>query len=395
MSPPRRHLDSPPLLGTGQPGLTATPSRLGGRRPVVRSAPRRPRELRARVGTRQREDTHVPPEYSATSTAAAVARLGLDRVARRRSRNHARLVRSDDRLSPVTGGTGKHGGATDLRVCNAGPSPHSHDRLLVEQPDELRVPVASLSAERRPERRIRSRPIASGTTSDYALTNAEVGSNGPRTRNRHECRRKAAAASNATAVIQGPSAGPMNTAAPTIAGLPAQGQVLVASTGTWSNSPTSFAFQWLRCPQSGGQSDGSDCAPIASATTNAYALTNTKIDRRSTGARNRHECQRKRSRRVQRDRRDPGTLGRAREHGRTHDRRTAGPGPAAGRVDGHLVRQPDQFHVPVGFAVRQAAARPACLTAPSSPARLRADHARRGGRRLPHPCSGQRDEHDR
>ena len=53
--------------------------------------------------------------------------------------------------------------------------------------------------------------------------------------------------------------------------------MLVASTGTWSNSPTSFAFQWLRCPQSGGQSDGSDCAPIASATTNAYALTNTEV----------------------------------------------------------------------------------------------------------------------
>ena len=56
-----------------------------------------------------------------------------------------------------------------------------------------------------------------------------------------------------------------------------QGQVLTATTGSWSNSPTSFAFQWLRCPPSGGQSDGSDCSPIASGTTSTYALTGTEV----------------------------------------------------------------------------------------------------------------------
>ena len=33
-----------------------------------------------------------------------------------------------------------------------------------------------------------------------------------------------------------------------------------------------FAFQWLRCPQSGGQGDGSDCGQIAGATTSTYTL---------------------------------------------------------------------------------------------------------------------------
>ena len=62
-------------------------------------------------------------------------------------------------------------------------------------------------------------------------------------------------------------AAPVNTAPPTIAGTPTVGQTLTASDGTWSNNPTSFAYQWLRC--NGG---GNNCADVANATQKTYTL---------------------------------------------------------------------------------------------------------------------------
>ena len=56
---------------------------------------------------------------------------------------------------------------------------------------------------------------------------------------------------------------PANTAEPTISGSPAQGQTLTAAPGTWTGTPApTFAYQWLRCPPSGGAANGSDCATI-------------------------------------------------------------------------------------------------------------------------------------
>ncbi len=56
-------------------------------------------------------------------------------------------------------------------------------------------------------------------------------------------------------------AAPVNTAPPTISGTPTVGQTLTLSEGTWSNSPTSFVYQWLRC--NGG---GNSCADVANGT---------------------------------------------------------------------------------------------------------------------------------
>jgi len=83
----------------------------------------------------------------------------------------------------------------------------------------------------------------------------------------------ATAASNATAVIgtAGPQT-PVRVADPVVTGTARVGSTLVATQGQWSNSPTQFRFQWVRCPTSGGNPTGSDCATIGGATNQAYVL---------------------------------------------------------------------------------------------------------------------------
>jgi uncharacterized protein YfiM (DUF2279 family) len=59
--------------------------------------------------------------------------------------------------------------------------------------------------------------------------------------------------------ITAADAAPTNTARPAISGMPVVGNVLTCSTGTWTNSPTGYAYEWLR----GG-------APIPGATAATY-----------------------------------------------------------------------------------------------------------------------------
>ena len=63
------------------------------------------------------------------------------------------------------------------------------------------------------------------------------------------------------------AAAPVNSAPPTIAGTPREGQTLTAANGTWQNSPTAYQYQWLRCDAAG---DG--CGGIAGAIEKTYLL---------------------------------------------------------------------------------------------------------------------------
>jgi len=60
---------------------------------------------------------------------------------------------------------------------------------------------------------------------------------------------------------------PVSTALPTISGTPQVGQVLTAAEGTWSNGPTAYAYQWLRC-----NADGKACKNVGKATLKTYLL---------------------------------------------------------------------------------------------------------------------------
>ena len=58
---------------------------------------------------------------------------------------------------------------------------------------------------------------------------------------------------------------PANTTPPSIAGAARVGSTLTASAGTWTGSPTSYAYRWQRCGF-----DGSGCADVAGATGTTY-----------------------------------------------------------------------------------------------------------------------------
>lgn len=75
-------------------------------------------------------------------------------------------------------------------------------------------------------------------------------------------------------------AAPTNLNEPQITGTALTGKTLTASRGTWTGSPTSFEFQWTRCPSNGGAADASNCTTIGGATTEKYSPAKADIGKR-------------------------------------------------------------------------------------------------------------------
>jgi hypothetical protein len=73
------------------------------------------------------------------------------------------------------------------------------------------------------------------------------------------------ATSTQTAVVQ--PAPPANSSPPVISGNAMVGQTLSASTGSWSENPTGYSYQWQRC-----SAEGEECETITGATNSGYLL---------------------------------------------------------------------------------------------------------------------------
>lgn len=59
---------------------------------------------------------------------------------------------------------------------------------------------------------------------------------------------------------------PTNTTPPKLVVSPGIGSTATLTPGSWSGSPTSFTYQYLRCPDGGGAANGSNCTAVGPAT---------------------------------------------------------------------------------------------------------------------------------
>ena len=112
-------------------------------------------------------------------------------------------------------------------------------------------------------------PIANATKVSYTPVTADVGHALVVTVTAQTASGTATATSAPTLAIAGTGAAtaPKSTSPPKITGTAQVGQTLAGSVGTWTGSPTSYAYQWRRCG-----TDGS-CAAIAGASASSYPLT--------------------------------------------------------------------------------------------------------------------------
>src|SRR4051794_20788645 len=75
----------------------------------------------------------------------------------------------------------------------------------------------------------------------------------------------AALALGVVGVASASAAAPTNTALPVVTATPKVGQVATTTQGTWTGSPTSYAYVWFRC-----NAAGAECKSITGATSASY-----------------------------------------------------------------------------------------------------------------------------
>ena len=107
--------------------------------------------------------------------------------------------------------------------------------------------------------------IANATTRTYTLGASDIGKTIRSVVTASNAGGSGSASSAATAVVVPEP--PANIGLPAISGTMINGRQLSTSTGEWSNSPTSYAYQWRRCDVGGG-----GCSAITNATQSTYTL---------------------------------------------------------------------------------------------------------------------------
>lgn len=78
-----------------------------------------------------------------------------------------------------------------------------------------------------------------------------------------------------TAATTTTEAAPSNTSPPNVTGTARDGQLLTVHDGSWSNSPSSYSYRWLRCDSNGG-----GCAAIGGANGRQYTVTSQDVGHR-------------------------------------------------------------------------------------------------------------------
>ena len=114
--------------------------------------------------------------------------------------------------------------------------------------------------------------IGNASASTYTLASSDVGDTIRSVVTASNAGGSSSASSAQTAVVtSGTPAAPANTSVPTISGTAQQGQTLTASSGSWSGSPTSYAYRWQDCTSS------MSCTSISGATGSSYTLQSSDV----------------------------------------------------------------------------------------------------------------------
>ena len=115
--------------------------------------------------------------------------------------------------------------------------------------------------------------ISGATSSSYTLASSDLGDTirSVVTATNAGGANSANSAQTATVTSATPAA-PTNTAVPAVSGTAQQGDTLTTSNGSWSGSPTGYAYAWEDCNTS-----GASCTSISGATSSSYTLASSDV----------------------------------------------------------------------------------------------------------------------
>lgn len=103
--------------------------------------------------------------------------------------------------------------------------------------------------------------IVGATSNTYTLTSNEVGTTVTCVVTATNASGSSSATTDGVGPVTAAGSSPVNTVLPSVSGTPTEGQTITAALGTWTNSPTSYTYQW--------KNNASD---ISGATASTYVL---------------------------------------------------------------------------------------------------------------------------